>query len=176
VVGAIALLLFCLLPTQAPAHSAKQMLKWCELAIEAKDPPDHFAEGTCYGTVDALLKLGAVLDPRMQICAPQGVTITDVVRVVVVGIKELSASPNELDKEFLLIAGAVLCHTSPYFAILGPVSRVLRMAHLRFPASRHSRLQDCRLRWRAAAELRRAASSLEFSRAGHWVLLGVLIA
>jgi hypothetical protein len=31
-------------------------------------------------------------------------------------------------------------------------------ANLRFPKSRHPRLQDCRLRWRAAAELRRAAS------------------
>ena len=32
-------------------------------------------------------------------------------------------------------------------------------AYLRFPNLRQSRLQDCRLRWRAAAELRRAVSA-----------------
>jgi hypothetical protein len=109
----LALAALCLMAAPAHAYPAKQMLKWCELAIEAKDPPDHFAEGTCYGTVDAILNLGDMLDPRMQICAPQGVTITDGVRVVVVGMKQLSAFPNGLDQEFVVVASAVLRHTWP---------------------------------------------------------------
>jgi hypothetical protein len=47
--------------------------------------------------------------------------------------------------------------------IRGPDWVPIDMACLRFSNDRHPRLQDCRLRWRGAAELRRAAWSTKVS-------------
>src|ERR1700722_6094835 len=44
----------------------------------------------------------------------------------------------------------------PWRGLVPGVIWVLQMAYLRFSKSRQSRLQDCRLRWLAAAELRGA--------------------
>jgi len=98
---------------QQDLGTGNAMLKHCKAVLADSNTGSRVAKGVCIGNVDAILSLGKILpgaSGRGAICAPDGVTRSQALQVVV---RYMEKNPQMLQTKFVPLALTALSEAWP---------------------------------------------------------------